>query len=178
MESNTEIQQLGILILTAITAIAASFSAIAAWLSAKAIKSTTEANLYLQFLEEYSDYKMVNSLRILKNWKDESPNDFNEKWIENLANGDEKAQEIDKARRHVKFYFLKALKLYTSKFVSKKFIEQVIAVDGITIMFEIIQKLEYALNPEYDRSTFEKLRELNGFKRKGKKIVAVPLSKN
>ena len=164
-----------VLILTAITAIAAAFSAIGAWLSARATKLTSEAQLFSRFMEEYGAYEMVTALRNLRNWKAENGDEFEEKWRKALDNSESQAHEVDKSRRLVKFYFLKALRLYTSGFVSKKFLKQVISVDGINILFEIVEPLEYALNPAYNKSNFKKLKTLCKSKGTGRLIRPVPV---
>lgn len=165
------------LVLTAITALAASISAIGAWLSARATKFATEAQLFSKFMEEYGAHEMVISLRTLRNWKAEKGKDFEEKWLKSFVEGNSDAQDVDRARRHVKFYFLKALRLYESGFASKKFVKEVISVDGIHILFNIIEPIEHALDPDYNKIHFDKLKKLYESELLGKLIRPVPVDK-
>lgn len=147
---------------------------IGAFKSAKATRIASEGLLVSAFLNEYASPEMLRYLRLLRNWESEKGKGFEENWRKALENADSKALEVDQARRYVKSYFLKALRLYESGYVNKKFLKQVCSVDGINIMYDIVEPLEYALNPASDKEHFEKLRKLCGRSQTGRLIQPIP----
>jgi len=86
------------------------------------------------------------------------------------------AHEVDQARRHVKFYFLKALRLYDAGFVTQRFLKEVAAVDGVNILYDIVEPLEYAINPAYSKSKFDRLRKICGRAGTGRLIRPIPVT--
>ena len=109
-------------------------------------------------------------------WKAEKGDEFEFKWKKALDAGDETAHKVHQARRHVKSYFMRALRLHESGYVSKRFLHEVCSFDGINILYDIVEPLEYALNQAYDRSKFSSLRKICGRAGTGKLIPPVPLS--
>jgi hypothetical protein len=160
--------------LTAISALGAVIAAIGAFLSARATRNAAEGHLVSSFLNEYASPDMLRHLRVLRNWKSEKEGGFEEKWRKALESAESEALRVDQARRYVKNYFLKALRLYESGYVTETFLKQVTAVDGINIIYDIVEPLEYALNPAYDKDRFEKLRQLCGRSRTGRLIRPIP----
>lgn len=146
--------------LTAVTALGAVVAAIGAWKSARATQKAAEGQLISAFLNEYGTPEMLRYLRQLRNWESKHGHEFEEKWRKALEAADNEALEVDQARRYVKSYFLKALRLYESRYVTKRFLKQVASVDGINIMYDIVEPLEYSLNPVYEKERFDKLRNL------------------
>jgi hypothetical protein len=116
---------------------------------------------------------MLHSLRILRNWKASAGSEFEIAWKKRLDGGDQEAYEVDRARRQVKFYFLRALRLYESGYVSERFLQEICAVDGINILYDIVEPLEFALNPAFDKSKFDSLYKLCG--RAGTKRLIPPV---
>lgn len=84
------------------------------------------------------------------------------------------ARKVVLARRKVKNYFLNASRLYESKYVKKKFLTEVTSVDGRKIFYDIVEDLERALNPDYDKSRFDRVRSLCGKARSKDLIPPVP----
>jgi len=162
------------LILTALSALGALGAAVAAWLSARATRHATEAQLFSVHYAEYGTPEMLRSLRVLRSWKSEQGYEFELKWKKALDAGDQRAHDVDAARRQVKFYFMKILRLYESGYVSRRFLKELAAVDGINILYDIVEPLEYALNPRFDASRFELLRKLVGCAGTGRLIAPVP----
>lgn len=150
------------LVLAAVSALGAFGAAIGALLSARSTLSATEAQLFSRFMEEYSAPQMLTALRKLRNWEAKHGTKFEEEYRKGLEKGDPNAHEVDQARRHVKFYFLKALRLYEARLVKQRFLKEVAAVDGINILYDIVEPLEYALNPAYNKSKFDQLRKICG----------------
>jgi hypothetical protein len=163
------------LVLTAITSLLALFATIAAWRSARASKVAIEAQFLSNQMEEYGAEKMLYALRTLRNWKADKGDEFERKWRQAIEANDSAAHEVDRARRTVKFYFYKALRLYQSGYVSKRFLKDVCAVDEINILYDIVEPLEYALNPRYDKNNFDSLRKICGRHGIGGLIRPVPV---
>lgn len=161
------------LILTAITALGALGAAWGAWKSAEATKLASEARLFSDLFSEYGQPEMLRSLRVLRNWKSNNGDEFEVKWKKALDSGDETAHDVDRARRHVKFYFLSVLRLYEARYCSEQFLREVCAVDGVNVLYDIVERLEYALNPAYDRSKFDTLRKICG--RAGTRDLIAPV---
>jgi hypothetical protein len=161
------------LILTALSAIGAVGAALAAWRSAHQTRLASEGQLFSTLYAEYGLPEMLLALRLLRNWKAEKGDEFENKWKKALDAGDKAAHEVDRARRHVKSYFMRALRLHEAGYVSERFLQEACAVDGINILYDIVERLEYALNPAYDRSKFESLRKICG--RAGTKELIAPV---
>lgn len=162
------------LLLTAVSAFGAVGAAIGAHLSARATRNAAEGQLVSAFLNEYASPEMLRYLRILRIWESKQGDKFEEKWRKALESADDKALEVDQARRYVKSYFLKALRLYESSYVTEAFLKQIASVDGINIMYDIVEPLERALNPAYDKERFEKLRKLCGRSRTTRLLRPIP----
>jgi len=160
--------------LTGITAFATFLAAVAAWLSARATKKAAEAQLFSIHFAEYGKPEMSHSLRVLRAWKDDMGKEFTGIWKKARVAGEKRALDVDQARRQVKFYFMSPLRMWEAKFVSKRFLRKISAVSGINILYEIVEPLEFALNPDYDRSAFEKLRKLCGQVGSSESILPVP----
>lgn len=162
------------LVLTSLSALGALGAAVAAWRSARATTRAAEAQLFSAHYAAYGEPEMLRSLRVLRQWKSDNGDEFEVKWKKSLDANEDSAHEVDQARRKVKFYFFQALRLYEAGYVSKKFLKEVAAVDGVNILYDIVEPLEYALNPRFDSSRFEKLRKLCGRSRTGRLIAPVP----
>ena len=162
------------IVLAMISALGALGAAIGAWLSARATRSAAEAQLFSRFMEEYGTPQMLTALRTLRNWKAKQGDEFEEKYRKALGEADPNVHKVEQARRLVKFYFLKALRLYEAGFVTQRFLKEVAAVDGVNILYDIVEPLEYALNPAYNKSKFERLRKICGRAGTGRLIRPIP----
>jgi hypothetical protein len=105
---------------------------------------------------------MLHALRVLRNWRSKQGDGFAEKWRKALDHASPEAQEVDEARRRVSSYFIMALHLYESRYVKKRFLEAICDVDGVNILYDIVESLEYTMNQGYNREGFKKLRMLCG----------------
>ncbi len=162
------------LILTGLSALGALGAAIAAWLSARATSRAAEGQLFSVHYAEYGTPEMLRSLRVLRLWRSEQGDEFELKWKRALDAGKPQAHDVDLARRQVKFYFMKVLSLYEAGYVSPRFLKELAAVDGVNILYDIVEPLEYAFNPRFDASQFESLRKLIGRAGTGRLIAPVP----
>jgi len=150
------------LALTAVSAIGALGAALGAWLSAYATQRATEAQLLSTFMREYASQDMLYALRVLRNWRSNQGDEFAEKWHKALEQVSPDAQEVDQARRRVSSHFIMALHLYKSRYVKRRFLRAICDVDGINVLYDIVEPLEYTLNQGYNREGFNELRTLCG----------------
>lgn len=162
------------LVLGAISALGVLGAAVAAWLSARATKRAAEAQLFSALYSEYGASDMLRALRILRAWRSDQGDEFEVEWKRRLDRGDLQAQEVDGARRRVKHYFIHSLRLYEAGYVSKRLLKELGAVDGVNILYDIVEPLEYALNANYDHARFARLRKICGRARSGRLMAPVP----
>ena len=161
------------LLLTGVSALGALGAAIAAAASARATRRAAEAQLFSTHYAEYGTAEMLRALRVLRVWHSDMGNEFEIKWKKALDANEERAHEVDQARRYVKFYFMKVLRLHESGYVNKRFLKELTAVDGINILYEIVEPLEFALNARFDVSKFNRLKKLCGRAGTGRLIAPV-----
>ncbi len=162
------------LILTATSAVGALCAALASAYSARQTRLASEGQLFSDLYAEYGRPEMLKALRILRNWKSEKGYEFEVVWKNSLDSRNREAGEVDEARRHVKAYFMRAVRIYQAGYVSKRFVREVCSVDGINILYDVVEPLEYALNPAFDGSKFELLRKICGRYGTGRLIAPVP----
>lgn len=137
---------------------------------------SNDAGLFLKFVENYRVQEMRNALRTLRMWEAEHGAGFVEKFRERIKKGDPKADAVDEARRHVKGYFIdSALGSYELGSVTLPFLQKVTAFAGINILYDIVEPLEQAINPNYDKSKFERLRQLCGRFGSGELLTPIPV---
>ena len=162
------------LVIGAISMLAGVAAAIAAFRAARETRKSVEAELVLQFLDHYASDEMLNALRVLRMWEAEHGEGFEKVWRERLDLQVPEAHTVDQARRRVKNYFLNALRLFESQYVDREFLAEVCSVDGINIFYDIVEKLELALNEKYDQSRFQRIADLCGRARSGELMDPVP----
>ena len=162
------------LVIAAVGAIGAVGAAIGALLSARATQRAAEGQLAVAFLGDYTSPDMLRALRVLRNYRAAEGDGFEETWRRRLEAADAHALEVDQARRKVKGYFLNALRLHEFGYVNERFVGTVASVDGINILYDIVEPLEYALNPAYDRARFERIRTMCGRSRTERLIRPIP----
>lgn len=142
--------------------IVAVLALLVAFWSAFIARKTMQGNLYIRFIEEYASAEMCRALRMLKGAH------------KNLQERDEKLgtetknfktsrladpETVEEARRLVKYYFFKALRLKKLGFFSKKLMKEVGSVAGINILYDIVKK--YETDPKA-KSTIEEIRKICG----------------
>lgn len=159
-----EVAQIITLFLTAIAAIGALWAAGEARRSARASKDIGEAQLLVHFLDQYASDEMLKSFRTLRNWEKSHTAEFAKIWKKPRDEGAEEALELDKDRRRVLHYYLKARLLYERHYVSDRFVKAITRA-GLGILHEIVEPLEYAVDCESkDLGTAEYLRKVSGEK--------------
>jgi hypothetical protein len=101
----------------------------------------------MALMDQYASQEMVNDLRVLVSWKKDKGDDFAEEWRAAFDLGDATAKQIDGARRRVKQYFFKPLRLYENGHVGLPFLRTAAGMDGLNVLTEVVKPLEAVLNP-------------------------------
>ena len=142
-------------------------------------KSLHEAEVMDRYNSKYESSEMYEDLRILsdldkvmnlssyRTHKD-NPNSIpegikKEVWLrmDKVTNSSEpwsKEEHLnhrqDVARRRVKFYFLSALDLYENGRLSLYVFRNILRKSGISLLFSVVESMEYSINPNYDYGKF------------------------
>lgn len=74
----------------------------------------------------------------------------------------EQSSEEEKARRALKFYFLKALDLYTSGRISRSSFTRLVDQSAISLFFDVVEPVEASLDPIYEATAFHHIMLLAG----------------
>lgn len=131
--------------------------------AAKLNAQATESGLLMTLMDQYASQEMVDDLRVLVSWKTDKREDFAGKWRTALDQGDATAQQVDAARRRVKQYFFKPLRLYENGHVGLPFLKTAAAMDGLNVLTEVVKPMEAALNPSSQApARIDKLAQLCG----------------
>lgn len=81
--------------------------------------------------------------------------------LNNLSNKDKEAyllnRKQDRARRKVKFFFINSLDLYEKGKLSLYVFERIIDKSGISLLFNVVEHMEYHINENYDYGKFYRL---------------------
>jgi hypothetical protein len=158
----------------ACSAIAAAISAWFSWRSsqtatnaaataANAAATATDAaatNLILKFRDRYASDEMMIDLRNLRAWHDKHGSKFAETWRDKLKQKDEEAQIVDRSRRRVASFFMNIIDLHDTGLVSKRIEKLLIDFAGFDLLYSVVEPLERELGRDYDKTRFEKLRQL------------------
>jgi|SRR5579872_765279 len=130
-------------------------AALAAFFAARATKHAAEGQLLSAHLKEYGSDAMVRNLRLLRRWEHTHGQDFTVKFRTEMDSGNSEVDEIEKARREVKYFFYVAERLFASKLASQKFMREICSLAGLGILLHIVGPLEYFLlgvpDPMYEQ---------------------------
>lgn len=157
-----------VLLLTAITAIAAIRAAIAAWKSASSsersadeTRKTVLAQIILQITGDYASEKMLDYIHALSSFKMREGNKFAEIFGRLRESNYRSVEQVDKAQRALSHYFHRLQLLLKMKVVTEKFLKDVISDGQVEPLFEIVEPLEEKIDLEYDTSTFDTFRHIS-----------------
>ena len=71
----------------------------------------------------------------------------------------------DRARRNVKGFFLGAYTLWRGRSISRRALLQIIDVDGVALLFSVVEPMERILNDQYDWRPFYEIMRIMGPRR-------------
>jgi hypothetical protein len=150
------------------SAIAAAISACFSWRSSRtaADAAATAADaaattLILKFRDQYATDVMMIDLRNLRAWHDRhGSSKFAKTWQEKLGQNDKGALIVDASRRRVTSFFSNIIDLHDTGLVPKRIEKLLTDFAGFDLLYSVVEPLERALSPDYDKTRFDKLRGL------------------
>ena len=153
-----------ILSVTAIGAAGAAVAAGAAWRSSKAAKQAVEetrrasqAQIISSLLDAYGSEEMRIAMDELRAWKCQYGDKFADEFRRHRMEDDNKFSSLNQGRRRVSHYFQKIHTLRSSGLIDDSYVRKVATKEQVEFYREILEPLEAALNPNYDRSSFDSL---------------------
>jgi hypothetical protein len=152
----------------AISAIAAAISAYFSWRSSRAAANaaTTAAdvaatNLILKFRDQYASNEMRIDLHNLGAWYDKyGSSTFAKTWQEERQQGDKEALIVNASRRRVSHFFSSIVDLHNAGLVPERLKKLLTDFDGLDVFHSVVEPLERELNPDYNKTPFDTLRNL------------------
>jgi len=147
-------------LLTLLSAVGAVIAAMGAFLSSRATRKAAEAELFSNFMEDYGGAEMREAMDALTDWRSKHKSAWKADFKAALAADDADALAVNNARRLLKYYFLKALRLHDAGYVTKWFLRQVCNVDGINILYDTVEPLDLIANPNERQSQLHRLQQI------------------
>ena len=134
------------LIFAAISAIAGAVAAIAAWRATDETRRAAQAQLVASLRSEYASSAMLEAIERVKRWHAGSPV---------TPDG-----PLDHARRLVSHHFQRIVALSNAGLLEERLMPVVVTKDEADLFCGAVQRIEQEVNPNYDRSAFERLERL------------------
>lgn len=119
--------------------------------SLKHSSDTVQAQFALEFMKDYGKPEMSESLRLLRKCKEDFKDDCASVWHKKLIDGDSSAKEIDKARRHVKFYYRDIYMLYKEKLITLKVFKLACFNAGINLLYDVVNPMGDEIDSAQER---------------------------
>ena len=150
--------EVGMLIVTFFIAISAWRTAKAASVAAKEAAMASQSQLFIQLITEYGSNQMHEDLKKLSEF---SSTEGAVKAVELKASKIPK--EVDLARRRVKNYFLKSVRLQDNNFLSKSLLRVICDVAGRKLLTDVVMPLTIATAASDELAEIENewVRDLN-----------------
>jgi len=129
---------------------AAIFAGWAAWEArnaAKASRAAIEAQVVYSAMSDYFQPAMAEALRILRAWAKKHGSNFAAVWLQEFKDGKPEAVEVDRARRQLKGFFVKAAQLHSGGLIGDKALRALAYVHGLNLYYDVVVPLDRALNP-------------------------------
>lgn len=146
--------------------VAASWAATYRVFTAPSSQVTPQVPLFSALVDEYRDSPMLEAMRSLKEWQQKyqggaggAGEEFRRRLRERY---DEEAKLVDHARRRVAGYFQKICVCWELHLLTEEYVRRLANRSQVEFYREVVEPLEEALNPAYDRACFEKLGALYG----------------
>lgn len=144
---NVELLAAVTLAFTALAALAGVFAAAGALRQVRRVKDGTAAQVFLDFSDRYNSEEMAQAMRDLVAWYREQGPEFAENWNRLYEAGDERAKELNKARRRVSRYFDDVGRLYAVGLLSKRLARSLLSNYGIQVFYDICEPMSDARMP-------------------------------
>lgn len=131
---------------TLISLIILTLAAIFAWMSARATKKTSLAQIITQIMDAYSSNEIFSALLKLTQFKEKHASDFEKIFEEMLRSkpSDPKTVRYDEYRRRISHHFNKIWFLFHIKLLRKKYVVKLVARAQADFYLDTIEPLEKA----------------------------------
>lgn len=135
-------------------------------------QSLFEAQILNEYNKEYMDKEMLDFVRVLGAMSSRDRTKYG-KWrapecnlcqIPNFHPDDDYqwTKEEDNARRKVKGYFIDVLDLYLEGKISREIFRRIVNKSALTLLFDVVEPMEWYLNEDYDYTKFYKIMLIAG----------------
>lgn len=155
MVQNVDLTQVFQLLATLFQCLAVYF----AYKSTVVNRNGTYAQIFMELYKEYSSPDMLGSMKYLKDWKEKHGDGFTTIFKKQYDSKYRKVKKIDECRRRVSHYFHKLRILYDEKVIDMRFAKKLATEYQIDLLLDVVEPLEKALNPNYDRTNYSWYRE-------------------
>jgi hypothetical protein len=142
-----------------LAALAAFLAALAAWRSARQAKKALNGQMLHHVMDAYSSPEMLEGIHRLLALREEYPTDFANRFAQNRKI-EPRFQQLDKDRRRLAHWFHKIRMLAETSVLSESFIKKLVTPDQVGLLLVLDEPLEVAINPNYDKTTFDFFRRL------------------
>lgn len=146
-------------LLTMGSAVAAACAALATWLQSHRARVAYEADMLLSMGNRYNTAEMAAALRILARSVDTGAS-VPSRWHAAYLSGDEKAQEINNARRLVSSYFIDIARLSLSGVITRRMAYILISRRGLDLFYRVCEPLNDRHYPERNKAYVKRLRSI------------------
>ena len=157
----------------ALTLIALLFTAGAAWRSASGSRRAadetrvaTTAQIMSSLLDEYRSAEMSDAMTWLRKVVQSYDLEVQDNLLDLRQKRPRVYKDLNANRRLVSHFFGKIYLLQKAGYVDDAFVRTVVGQDAAEFYLEVIEPLEKAENPDYDKSAFEYFAKLHGLDRR------------
>lgn len=152
----------------AITVVSSLIGVVAAILAYRSIlfaKDAEEGQLYVHMMERYDSAEMLSALRKLGAFRRRHSSNLKEaitRWYIELKAGDKEAEDLEDARRKLKYYYRDLIQLYQAGYFSEKWTKRILNTGGRHLFKEVVLEMDKHINKfsfEGEFDPFDKLYE-------------------
>ena len=151
--------------LLVISALAAAFSAYFAQRSVKSIWMASQAQLVATLLDSWASKDMLDACIKLTEWRKDHGECFAEDFKRLRCGEYDSIRLIDDARRLISHHFQKVYILGKERLLEKRLVLNVVDEWQANLYCTIVEPLEAAVRPDYDKSSFVYFSAIYGIKR-------------
>lgn len=146
----------------------AAASACFAYLAARAVKQTSQGQLFFKLLETYSSAEILLAVKDMGNYekiREENSGNFT-KAIQDAVKNAKPDSDFQKHRRLLSHFYLRALELLQQKSITPRMFQHLCKADSFKLMFSVIEHIELEIvkqrNSEHNKKAFEDLLKFSG----------------
>lgn len=149
-----------------ITAGAAWRSAVASRRAADETRVATTAQIMSSLLGEYSSAEMSDAMTRLQQFEETHGCQLHHRFLELRGEDRESYERLNAMRRRMAHYFDKIYRLQRAEYIDDAFVRTVVGQGQVEFYLKVIEPLEKAIDPAYDKSAFEYFAKLHGLDRR------------